>query len=138
MSGSAAAAVGTEESVATGVSGPGSVVLDIGLDVGALVLYTAAEWCGREVDLTGPVSTHTAIRERSVAGRRFYAGVYPGLPAGEYHLHLGDAPTPAQVQGGRVTEIHHLDQQPGTAETGHRSPSSDDSGLRVAEEARRA
>lgn len=134
----AAAAVTNEENVATGVSGPGSVVLDIGLDVGALVLYTGAEWCGREVDLTGPVCTHTAIRERSVAGRQFYAGVYPGLPAGAYYLQLGERPTPAQVQGGRVTEIHYLDEQPDTTETGHRSPSSDDGGPWVAEEARRA
>lgn len=34
-----------------GLSGDGSVILDIGEDVGALVLHTTPEMFGREIDL---------------------------------------------------------------------------------------
>ncbi len=97
------------------------VVLDIGGEVGALILYAPAELAGAEVEisLTGSCSrTHSIVRERKVdqpAGGRHaapsgpghtavYAAVYPGLPAGIYTI-WRDAQTPAgtvQVEGGQV------------------------------------
>jgi len=88
----------------------GSVVIDVGGDVGALVLYVSASQLGREievspVDSTG-VRTHAAVRERHVAAGTRYCVVYAGLAAGEYTI-WSDEITSAgtvNVAGGRVTE----------------------------------
>jgi hypothetical protein len=102
------------------------VVLDIGGEVGALILYAPAELSGAEVEISLPgvgPRTHSIVRERlvdqSAGGRRaggrhaapdgpgdaaVYAAVYPGLPAGLYTI-WRDAQTPAgtvQVEGGQV------------------------------------
>ncbi len=102
------------------------VVLDIGGEVGALILYAPAELSGAEVEISLPGAgprTHSIVRERrierSASGRRtagrhaapsgpgdtaVYAAVYPGLPAGVYTI-WRDAQTPAgtvQVEGGQV------------------------------------
>ncbi len=67
-----------------------SLVLDIGDDIGALVLYADEEWLGREIDIT-PVGlsrshhTHTMIRRRHAVDRAFVAGVYPDLPRRDLH-----------------------------------------------------
>ena len=37
---------------AAGPSGPGTVVLELGADVGALVLYAPADLDGREIDIS--------------------------------------------------------------------------------------
>jgi hypothetical protein len=96
-----------------GVGGPPeSLLLDIGDDVGALVLYAGEEWLGREIDVT-PVGrpqshlVHTMIRRRRAVGRDFVAGVYPELPAGTYTLWRPDGGALAEVviAGGRVTEL---------------------------------
>ena len=68
-----------------GPSGPGSVVLELGNDVGALVLETPAALLGREIEIS-PVGgamaarrTHSLVRERRTATGTSYAAVYPGL-----------------------------------------------------------
>src|SRR5258708_31479868 len=63
-----------------------SVLLDIGGDVGALVLTVPDRYLGREIEVS-PVGddarrTHTAVLERRVAGRTLCAAVDPGLRAG--------------------------------------------------------
>jgi hypothetical protein len=91
---------------------PVSLVLDIGDDIGALVLYADEECLGREIDLT-PVGlprshhTHTMIRRRCAVDREFVAGVYPELPAGSYAVWGTDGGVIAEVviAGGRVTEL---------------------------------
>ena len=48
-------------------SGPGTVVLDLGPGVGALVLHATAAEEGREIDISpvgGGARTHSAVRER--------------------------------------------------------------------------
>lgn len=87
------------------------VVLDIGGDVGALVLYTRPEFNGREIEVS-PLGrdvqrVHTAIHGRSVGGRTIYAGVYPQLVAGEYRL-WGAPPGAVErvtIEPGRVAEV---------------------------------
>ena len=99
-------------------------MLDIGGEVGALILYAPAELSGAEIEVSGTGSrTHSIVRERRVdqsangrrtAGRHaapsgpgdaaVYAAVYPGLPAGLYTI-WRDAQTPAgtvKVEGGQV------------------------------------
>ena len=88
----------------------GSVVIDVGGDVGALVLYVSAAQLGREIEVSTVGSaghrTHAAVRERHVASGSRYCVVYTGLTAGDYTV-WSDSDTPAgtvTVVGGRVTE----------------------------------
>ena len=92
-----------------GPSATASVVADIGGDVGALVLYTAPEQCGVEIDIQ-PVGrpdrrSHVAVRERRVAHGSVYAAFYPSLVAGEYTLLLPEGPRAVTIRGGAVAEI---------------------------------
>jgi hypothetical protein len=88
----------------------GSVVIDVGGDVGALVLYVPESQLGREIEVSRVGSaghrTHAAVRERRVAAGSRYCVVYTGLVAGEYTV-WSDDETPAgtvTVAGGRVNE----------------------------------
>ncbi len=89
----------------------GSVILDIGADVGALVLYVAAAEFGREIEIS-PVGTpdrriHAAVRERIVESGSLYCIVYAGLHEGDYTIWT-DAVRPAgsvHVVGGAITEL---------------------------------
>ena len=90
---------------------PESVVLDIGDDVGALILYTTSAYHTHEIELSlvgaGPSAkrVHSAVLERSVAGRTFYAATYPELPAGDYQVWCEGSPR-VTVRGGAVSELH--------------------------------
>jgi hypothetical protein len=88
----------------------GSVVLDVGGDVGALVLHTDATLDGVEIDLYRSDSiipyVHSAVRARRLTTGTRFAAVYPDLPAGDYVIaaHGSVPPTAVTVDGGRVTE----------------------------------
>src|SRR5579871_3851366 len=91
-----------------------SVVLDIGDDIGALIIYTGPELQGREIEVSPRENaarrTHTEVRERCVNGRRLWAGVFPSLAAGAYSLWreiLRDEDI--TISGGSVTEVDWLD-----------------------------
>lgn len=82
-----------------------TVVLDIGADVGALVLYTPDAMDGWEIEISraGEKRTHSQVHRRDTG---HYAAVYPGLAAGEYTIwHRDDdlAVTTATITGGNVT-----------------------------------
>jgi hypothetical protein len=84
----------------------GGVVLDIGGDVGALVLHAPPVLVGAEIDLVavghGAPRTHSAVRERLAEPGARFAAVYPALSAGAYVVAgTGQLVT---VVGGRVTE----------------------------------
>jgi hypothetical protein len=104
-------------------------VLDIGGDVGALILYTDAEYDEREIEvslidgsehahvpgLAGAHEhghehgqrVHTAIHERRSGGQVTYAGIYPELKAGAYRIWTDDPRLPNRVTivGGEVSEV---------------------------------
>ena len=89
----------------------GSVVLDIGGSIGALVLRVSADLVGKEIDLypedpTGP-HTHSAVRERRLAIGSSYAAVYPALVAGFYRIEGTNQRV--EIEGGRVTEVTLLE-----------------------------
>jgi hypothetical protein len=69
---------------------PETVVLDIGQDIGALVLYTDAELRGREIEVSRRGSAaprvHVEVLERRINGRPVFAAVFPGLRAGDYDI----------------------------------------------------
>jgi hypothetical protein len=95
--------------------------VDIGGDVGALIVYMAADHAGSELHLGrvghsghGP---HTGVWPRQVAGRQRVAAVFPSLSAGRYHILDDDgAPMDAVViEGARVAEIDLVRAQSATA-----------------------
>ncbi len=112
MTGARAEAVpeGGHHHVTAGPSAAGSVVLDLGAGVGAMVLYTPADLAGAEIEISqegDPAArrTHALVRAR---GSGVCAAVYPGLAAGRYTV-WRDAATPAgiaEVVGGQVTTWH--------------------------------
>jgi hypothetical protein len=92
-------------------AGQGPPVLDIGGDIGALVLYTPDDLIGREIDIS-PVAepdrrTHTEVLARTIGGQTISVAVYMALREGRYHL-WDDAPGRANeltIRGGEVTEL---------------------------------
>ena len=88
-----------------------NVVLDVGGEIGALVVYTPADLAGQEIEIS-PVDgdgtrTHTEVHPRNIPGRTVYAGVFPQLKAGDYRLWPPGAEkgVSVRIQGGRVAEL---------------------------------
>jgi hypothetical protein len=99
-----------------GATGPGSVVLDLGGAVGALVLETPATLHGREIEISliGAAEagrTHSLVRERTTAAGTRYAAVYPALTAGRYLIwrHIGTPVGEVTIDGGMVTRFRWPD-----------------------------
>jgi hypothetical protein len=99
--------------VVPGPSGEASVVLDIGGDRGAVVLFTPPVLEGEEIELR-PVGqpwdgTHTAVRRRELQSVTRYAGVFGSVVAGHYEARLrgvdDDTVVPVSVIGGTVSEV---------------------------------
>jgi hypothetical protein len=87
--------------------------MEVGGDVGALILYTPAELDGMEIEISrvgDPAGrrTHSRVRPRHVPAGIRYAAVYPGLPAGRYTIWRGLELCAAAVTvtGGVVTSCH--------------------------------
>ena len=84
------------------------VILDIGGDVGALVLYTSPALHGHEIEVA-PLGSdarrvHSAVLERCVGDRVLYAAVYPELAAGDYEVCCSGSPK-FTITGGNVSEV---------------------------------
>lgn len=93
-----------------GASHPGSVMLELGGEVGALIVHTGPERHGEEIEivpLSGDgVRTHAEVRERRLPDTNVYCAVYHGLAAGEYIVEYGTANNPTvTITGGVVTEL---------------------------------
>src|SRR5260370_37039058 len=85
------------------------VVLDIGEDIGSLVIYTSEKWRGKEIQVslkgTDPAKlVHTAVWERRFNGRVAYAGVYAALPEGDYIIWTHPS-REVTIPGGQVAEV---------------------------------
>jgi hypothetical protein len=95
-----------------GPSEKGSVLIDIGGDVGAAIVRTPASLTGREVEIRrcGAIwdGTHVAVRARHVSDDVVHAGLFSGLGQGQYEVRLkGDQDSPVvqlTVEGGRVSQ----------------------------------
>jgi hypothetical protein len=91
---------------------PEALLLDIGGDTGALVLYADEACLGQEIDLT-PVGQprshhmHTMIRRRRAVAQEFTAGVYAELRAGSYTVWGldGEPLGETTITGGEVSEF---------------------------------
>lgn len=97
-------------------AGQGSVLLDIGGDVGAVVVTMPAAMLGTEVEIRqisneGARHTHhphVAVVARPVQGTRIPSLVFPHLVAGRYGLHEKGthlARLTVDVHGGEVTTV---------------------------------
>ena len=86
----------------------GSAVLDIGGDVGALLLRTGPERHEQEIHVA-PVQdpdhrTHTVVRAHPLpGGGHVHAALFPALAAGDYRVVGGDGRT-ITIRGGEVTD----------------------------------
>jgi hypothetical protein len=94
----------------SGPSGPGSVVLELGADIGALILDTPPGLAGREIEISPTVGgphTHSLVRERRTAAGLSYAAVYPVLAAGDYTVWRDDGIPAGQVTicGGQASRF---------------------------------
>jgi hypothetical protein len=95
-----------------GPTSAGTVLLDLGAETGALVLYAPEELAGAEIEISpgapGAVRTHAAVRARPAPSGTRHAAVYEGLAAGGYTI-WQDRDTPAgqvTITGGQVTSFH--------------------------------
>lgn len=92
----------------------GSVVLDIGDGIGALVIYVEPGRDGQEIEVSpcaGGPRAHGAVRRRDLSAGPVYAALLPALPAGSYDVF--DPQRPGQppvatvtVPSARVAELH--------------------------------
>ena len=87
------------------------VMVDVGPGAGALVIYTADELRGQEIEIS-PVGsdasrTHTDVLRRKTAAGYVNAAVFGSLPEGGYRLwHESLAgPVEVRVEGNQVTEL---------------------------------
>ncbi|MEU5907646.1 phospholipase [Micromonospora sp. NPDC047527] len=94
---------------AYGPSETGSVVLDLGGDTGALIIYTGRDLHGREIEISrdGERRVHSAVRERRVRDGSFHSAVYPDLDAGIYTVWWDDDTSAGtvSVHGGGIAEF---------------------------------
>jgi hypothetical protein len=94
-------------------AGQGPVLLDIGGDIGALMLRMPAELAGSEVEARPTEHAddwshlpHVGVLARP-GGRLSHSAVFGELPEGRYELYLRPAGAVAltvQIRGGEVTE----------------------------------
>ncbi|HXY43176.1 MAG TPA: hypothetical protein VEH29_03225 [Acidimicrobiales bacterium] len=90
------------------------IAVDIGEDVGALVLYAGPEreWLEPEIHPVGKPAArqHVWVLERVVGSGTVYAAVFPSLRQGRYGVCSPDGVTAQEVEitGGKVTEASWL------------------------------
>ena len=88
-----------------------AVVLEIGGELGALVVYTDPSLLHTEIEISPEGDdddrSHKDVLERVVGGRSLYAAVFDKIPAGSYTLwHDGTAITRgAAIAGGLIAEL---------------------------------
>jgi hypothetical protein len=90
---------------------PEHVVLDLGGDIGALILHTHAEMLGVEVEISATGEddrrSHKDVLEREISGRPAYTAVFDNVREGTYTLWVDDVARERDVlvSGGVVSEL---------------------------------
>jgi hypothetical protein len=93
-------------------SGEATVLLDIGGDCGAAIVFTPSSLEGQEIEIRPSgeswAGVHTGVRPRHLRDGVCYAAVFGTLAAGEYQLRVkGSRSEPVMsigVTGGSITE----------------------------------
>lgn len=97
---------------------PEFVVLEIGDDVGALIIHTDPELHGAEIEISPAGEdgqrSHKEVLERSTGGRPAYTAVFDRIPEGTYTLWTAGVPRARKVAvaGGQVTELSWVGASP--------------------------
>jgi hypothetical protein len=117
MYGSHAHVPAASASHAYGPTGPGSVILELGEHIGALILEVPPGLAGHEIEISpsaGGPRTHSLVRERVTTAGVSYAAVYPAVPACEYTVWREDGVAVGQVaiQGGEVGRFRWPEMTP--------------------------
>jgi hypothetical protein len=100
-----------------------AVVLEIGEELGALVVYTDPSLLHLEIEISpagnDAARSHKDVLERVVGGRSLYAAVFDKLHAGAYTLWQDDVVRTrgAPVAGGAITELSLVEPQAARAGT---------------------
>jgi hypothetical protein len=88
-----------------------SLVLDIGGDIGALVIHTGPELSEQEIEISpgaDPTThrAHNVVHARTSRDLTAYTAVFPSVPAGDYTVwhHDGSPQATITIRGGEVTE----------------------------------
>jgi hypothetical protein len=95
---------------------PEAVVLDLGGDVGALILYADPSMLGVEVEISACEEddrrSHKEVLEREINGEPAYSAVFDNVRAGRHTLWLHDVARERGVivTGGAVAEIDWREQ----------------------------
>jgi len=90
---------------------PEHVVLDIGEDIGALILHTEVGMLGVEVEISATGEddrrTHKDVLEREINGRAAYTAVFDKIREGTYTLWVDDVARARDVvvTGGAISEL---------------------------------
>jgi len=90
---------------------PEHVVLDIGDDIGALILHTHAAMHGVEVEISATGHddrrSHKDVLEREIAGRPAYTAVFDNILEGTYTVWVDDVACERDVvvTGGAISEL---------------------------------
>ena len=90
---------------------PEAVVLDIGADLGALIVHTDAAMLGVEVEISATghddQRSHKDVLEREINGRPAYTAVFDKVREGSYTLWVDDVARTRHVvvSGGSVSEL---------------------------------
>ena len=91
---------------------PEFVVLEIGEDLGALVVHTNAEMHGLEVEISPAGNderrSHKEVLERVAGNRAAYTAVFDRLPAGKYTLWTDGIARArgVEIAAGQIAELH--------------------------------
>lgn len=90
---------------------PESILMDIGDDVGGLIIYTQPDLRGQEIEVSRREAvdkrTHVEVLERPVNGRTIFAAAFPQLLAGVYAVWGTDGAVAAyvNVNGGEIATV---------------------------------
>jgi hypothetical protein len=90
-----------------------SLVLDIGADIGALVIHAGPDLSEVEIEISpghdaAAPRSHNVVHARHGRHGTAYSAVFPSVPAGDYTIWRPDGGPRARVRvhGGRVAEHH--------------------------------
>ena len=105
---------------------PEQVVLEIGADLGALVVYTEPDMRGVEIEISPAGADdrrqHKEVLYRPVGSRAVHAAVFDRLGEGSYTLWMAGAAVARNVAvaGGRISELDwHSAPAPAQQHAGH-------------------
>jgi hypothetical protein len=101
-----------------GPSSPASVVLNLGADIGALIIEADESLLGAEIEISPlphgdeavpPVRTHSMVRQRLTHPAPTYDAVYPDLKQGSYTIWSSPHSPAATVEitGGQITRYRY-------------------------------